>query len=500
MSNLNTSSPAPRWLVWCGVLALLAYELFLTANFSPVAAGSDASGYLNSARLLANYQLVTKARAIPELQIASPYHLVPLGYVCESTPGSTRLVPSYPVGMPLLLVLGKGLTDRKFAPYLVCIGGALAAVWLCYLVGCELGLSSLLAAAGAVALGLSPMFLFMAVQTLSDVLATAWCLLAVYAALRARRSAWWWAAGCGAAYAMAVLVRPSNIVLLPALVLLLGHWRRLLWCGLGGLPGALWLAFYQHRLYGDALRSGYGDIFGVFHASNFAPTMRHFAYWLACFLPTVLFLLPLGALRQWRRRWRDLAALGLWGGAVIGFYAYYDVSKEVWWCLRFILPAFPPIILAGLLGLEELCGALPARFISPGRAVAASILVLWTVAGSVYWNKELHVVGSQLTERAYAEVCAWSTANLPPNSVVACMAASGSFYYYTNLPILRWDQIELRHFRDYGAALLKAGRPLYAVLNTGAQESALKVRMPGRWEKVASIYDFGIWKLTSVTP
>ena len=500
MSNPNPFPPAPRWLVWFGVLALLGYELYLTANFSPAAAASDASGYLNSARLLARHELVTTARAIPELQLAAPFHVVPLGFICQDTPGSTRLAPTYPVGLPLLLALAQALTNWQLAPFLVCIGGALAAVWLCYLVGRELGLPPLLAAVGTTVLGLSPMFLFIAVRTLSDVLATTWCLLAVYAALRARRGSGWWAAGGGAAFAMAVLVRPSDILLLPALVLFLGHWRRILWCGLGGVPGALWLMLYQHTLYGDAFRSGYGDIFGIFHTSNFWPTMRHFASWLACLLPAALLILPLGALPQWRRRWRDFAALGLWAIAFIGFYAYYDVSKETWWCLRFILPAFPPIILAGLLGLEELCGALPARFVARGRVVAATVLVFWTVSASHYWTKQLNAVSGPSFDGAYADVCAWSNANLPSNSVVACMAASGSFYYYTSLPILRWDQIEPSHFRTYGSALLQAGRPLYAMLFAFEQESALTEHMPGRWEKITTVHDVGIWKLTSVTP
>ena len=500
MSNPASFSPAPRWLLWLSLLGLLWYELFLAAHFSPVAAGSDASGYLNSARLLTEGRLAMRARAIPELQIASTYHVMPLGFIGENRPGYIRLAPTYPVGLPLLLALAKGLTNWQLAPFFVCIGSALAGVWLCYLVGRELGLSPLLAAIGAAALGLSPMFMFIAVQPLSDGLATTWCLLAVYMALRARRGPAWWAAGCGVAFAVAVLVRPSDIVLLPALVLSLGHWRRLLWCGLGGVPGALWLAYYQHKLYGDAFRSGYGDIFGCFHSSNFAPTMRHFAFWLACLLPAVLLILPLGALRQWRRRWRDLAALGLWAAAFIGFYAYYDVSQEVWWCLRFILPAFPPLILAGLLGLEDLCSALPDRFAARGRTVAAAVLALWVVAGSAYWTKSLAAVDGQSGEHAYAEVCDWSAANLPSNSVVACMATSGTFYFYTNFPILRWDQIELAQYRTYSTALLQARRPLYAVLFPFEQEPALKERMPGRWEKIVTIHDVGIWKLPSAPP
>jgi hypothetical protein len=41
---------------------------------------------------------------------------------------------------------------------------------------------------------------------------------------------------------MAVLVRPTNVVLLPALLVLLGfHWRKLALAVTGGLPCLAWL-------------------------------------------------------------------------------------------------------------------------------------------------------------------------------------------------------------------------------------------------------------------
>ena len=88
-------------------------------------------------------------------------------------------------------------------------------------------------------------------------LATTWCLAAMWAALRARRDRRW-AAACGVAFGIAVLIRPTNAVLLPALVVLLGFdWRRLGLAVVGGLPCVAWLAVYNHSLYGGALRSGY---------------------------------------------------------------------------------------------------------------------------------------------------------------------------------------------------------------------------------------------------
>jgi hypothetical protein len=216
---------------------------------------------------------------------------------------------------------------------------ATSAVWLCYLVARELGLSAGLAAAGAIILGVFPVFLFTSVQTLSDTPATAWSLATLFAALRSRGHRAW-AVAAGASLAMAVLVRPTNLLLGPALLVLLGlDWRRLALFVLGGLPGAAWLAFYNHALYGHPLRSGYGgDIFAAFALSHGAPTALHFAKWLALLLPAVVLILPFAALTRGGTRRREWLALTLAFAAITGCYAFYEVSHEVWWCLRFILP------------------------------------------------------------------------------------------------------------------------------------------------------------------
>ena len=92
----------------------------------------------------------------------------------------------------------------------------------------------------------------------------------------------------GAAFAAAVLTRPTNLLLAPALVVLIG-WkpRQLLAFVAGGLPGAAWLAWYNHALYGHPLASGYGNIGAAFGVRYGAPTALHFGKWLALLLPAV---------------------------------------------------------------------------------------------------------------------------------------------------------------------------------------------------------------------
>ncbi len=74
----------------------------------------------------------------------------------------------------------------ELGPYLVSPIAALLVLVLVFLVGRELGLPRGWAAAAAVVLAACPVFVFQAIQPMSDVVATAWCLAAIFAALRSR--------------------------------------------------------------------------------------------------------------------------------------------------------------------------------------------------------------------------------------------------------------------------------------------------------------------------
>jgi hypothetical protein len=81
---------------------------------------------------------------------------------------------------------------------------------------------------------------------------------------------------------MAVLVRPTNVVLLPALLVLLGfHWRKLALAVAGGLPCLAWLAFYDYSVYGGAFRSGYGNWSDFFAWRYVKPADSYFLQWPA---------------------------------------------------------------------------------------------------------------------------------------------------------------------------------------------------------------------------
>lgn len=487
---------AARILPWLAALALIGYAVFLATHTTVVAGGSDSSGYLNSARLLAAGKLHAEFRVPPEFgpltTPASAHHFAPAGF--NTFPGVPGLSPVYPTGLPLHFALAGRLFGWSAGPFLVQLGAALAAVSLCFATARALGFGFTLAATAAALLAAFPVFIFTSIQTLSDTLATAWVLGAVFCAVRGRASVAW-AAGSGAALAMAVLVRPTNLLFAPALVVLLGFdLRRLGAFLLAGVPGAAWFAFYNRALYGGALQSGYGNIYADFGVAYAGPTAVHFAQWLARLLPALVLALPAVALLRRETRRRELFALLLGSGAITTLYLFYGISREVWWCLRFILPGVPLLLLAALYGLDAL-----ARFFGSVRAKItaglAAALVLWAAGNAWHWVRELTVLYVPGYERAYAEAAQVARATIPANAIVVCSQTSGSLFYYTSLAPFIFDGIPPEEFARYAQLAREAGRPIYAVLFDIEENDVFQKNCPGAWTRLNTIGNIGIWKL-----
>lgn len=499
MSNPNppsTAGPVRRVGAWLGAAVLALYALFLGWNFSPYAGGADSSGYLNSARLLAGGEFAAEPRIPAEFgpeERVIRQHFQPHGFAPFD--GNPRLAPTYPAGLPLHLALAGRLFGWAAAPVVVGVGAALAALALMHAVGRQLGLPPVLAATGAAILAVYPVFVFMSVQPLSDTPATAWCLVAVWAALRARERRGW-ALAAGAALAVAVLVRATNVLLLPALVVLLGlDWRRLGLALLGGLPGAFWLGHYQHSLYGSPFRSGYVDITEAFGWAHAWPTALHFAQWLALLLPAALLVLPWRVVAALAKHTREGVALGLWFLAFAGFYVFYEVSHEVWWNLRFILPGTPALILAGLLGVEAIARARPAEVAERWRAGAAAAFTVWAAGLGVYWADRFHVLHTKTYERAYAETASAALRHFAAGTPVVAGLHSGALVYYTDLPLLRWEFVRPEQFARFRARAMDAGRTIGAIVHQVEEAEALRKNCPGPWTRVATVRDFSLWRL-----
>src|SRR5206468_9267783 len=112
--------------------------------------------------------------------------LTPLAYLPGPRPRT--MVPVYPPGLPLHMALAGLVLGWAQGPFVVGPLAAAGCLVLMFLLGRQLGLSSLASSVGAATLAACPVFVFEAVQPMSDVVATFWALAALVAALRARRS------------------------------------------------------------------------------------------------------------------------------------------------------------------------------------------------------------------------------------------------------------------------------------------------------------------------
>jgi len=123
------TTPKPlHWGVLCAVIVTgLVYGCLIFKACAPYAAGSDSSGYLNSARLMAQGHVAEPVRIVPGLvPPAWSYGLYqPLG--CNVDRETGRLVSSYPVGLPLHSLVASWVVGFEKAARVVNADNALAA-------------------------------------------------------------------------------------------------------------------------------------------------------------------------------------------------------------------------------------------------------------------------------------------------------------------------------------------------------------------------------------
>jgi hypothetical protein len=480
----------PRAAVFLLAIGLVGYALLLARYGASYAAGSDSSGYFNSARLLREGRVADTPRVPAGLSHTEFGRMAfqPLGFAADTA--APRLIPTYPTGLPLHLLLASWLVGWAHAAIVVNIFAALGTGVLLWWMARRLQLPPAWAALAVALLWLCPLTLFAALQPMSDLLAMFWSLAALWFALRsaeARRWAFW----AGVATSLAVLVRPTSVLLLLPLALAFGRdFRRYLLLGVGGLPGALFFCYYNWRAYGSPLASGYGDIWNAFGPVNLGPNLLHFARWIPALLtPLVALVLVAPFLRAGRQR--ALAVLGLWSLLQIGFYAFYYHSGETWWYLRFILPVFPALILTTLVVLRHgwlrLASALWAR-------ITLAVLVVLALGWEITLNRRLAVLTMAAGEVNYLHIAGWAGGQLPPDSAVFCMQVSGALHFYTPLMLIRWDEVIPAEMPRLFAVLQAEKRPVYAILFDFERTEAFN-RLGGRWTQINTVGPATCWKL-----
>jgi len=467
-----------RGLPW-GALALSA--VVILPSLDPVPGGADASGYLNLAKLLGEGRLTATTRVIPGVELPARAYS-PLGFSPRTEDG---LAPTYPTGLPLMIAAAQTVLPTDAAVQAVSLAHLVAGIALMYAFARLSGLGHGLAWLGAGLVGLGPIYLFNGIQPVSDVPSLAWVTLAWCCLLKSREREGW-AAVAGAALAVAVLLRPTNLLAFPAMLLLLPSLRALVWIGLGALPGALWQLTHAWLTYGQPFATGYGDVSGAFEVRWLALTLPHYATQLTLLVSPLLWLALAGVV--WSSVGFRLRVA--YAFAALGFltlYAFYFCTHETWWYLRFLLPVFPAMIALALGAVSRLIETIEARADSEkGRRRWRQVtgwLAVAALALPLAQSVRLDALGPARSHQIYRHVATELARPEARGAVVLAMQASGALFHDTDHVVLRFDQLTLEENTRAVTHAIELGLPVYAVL-FGFDRTTAGDRLPeGGWRR-----------------
>lgn len=412
------------------------------------ASGSDPSGYVSQAELLAAGRISQDeplARQGIWPQGAATF--APLGYRPGQRVG--ELVPTYPSGLPLTMAAARWVGGEVGGFLVPPLLGAVA-VFCTYLLGATV-YSRIAGAIAAALLATSPILLLHIVQPMSDVPVTGWWMLAIVLALSASPAS---AVAAGLAAGMALITRPNLLPLIVAPALLVaGLLRpapklpsisptRLALFIVGTTPPIALQLLLQWSAYGSPFASGYGNASDFFAVAGIWPNLRGYA-WKLLIGEAPALSLAAGALLVMTRAprgddWRALFVIArLWAvvfAIVLSGYLPYVVYPD-WSYLRFLLPALPLTFVL----IASLLTAASKRLPAPARGLALLVLLVAACSANVVYADRAQAFNMHRYDARYRSAGRYMDAVLPDNAVVLTVQESGSARYYAHVPIVRWD-------------------------------------------------------------
>lgn len=500
------------------VAGLVGYTWVLLSHTSFAVGGADSSGYLSFAQMIADGETSRPIEALDRLGLEPEEYrnaFIPLGW--RDTPWPDRMAPVFPGGLPIQMLLMALVFGWETGPFLVSPLSAVLGLWLMYRLGRRLSLSRIEAAAGAAILAVWPVYLFIGVQPMSDVNSAVWCMAAACLCLSPRhRGA---DVGAGLALGMAVLIRSTNVLLVvPLLVAVWGQWPRVGRMILGGLPCAVVLLSFNALAYGHPLTTGNGFIMAQDFGLEYAATnVTTYGFWLLGTLgPVVLAAVLVPFDRGLARRTRLF--LVSWCAGYFAFYALFKSGEAFWWT-RYLLPAVPAIVIAGLIvlrdGAEVLAVAVASRSLPPVAAGdAAEALAVrparvrriagWLLGGTVaavlatcVWQTDrLDALGIAEGESVYPLGVQWAEPHLPDRALILSTQMGTAVEAYSDNTAVRWEPMSPGRFDQLRRATESLGYRWFALLYP--EETARVRELTGaEWLEDGQFRQVSLWRLAA---
>jgi len=426
------------------------------------AAGSDAYGYVSQAYLWARGTL---PRAMP-MQIDLPFEYsdemqAPLGYRVGQEPHT--MVPTYAPGLPLMM--GAALIVGPCGPYLVVPLCAAMFVWFTWRLG-NRAAGPINGVLSALILATSPVVLYQTLYPMSDVPAGAFWTAGLWFAFGRR---WRDTMVSSLCIAIGLLIRPNLAALcaVPLLQVILANRDRQWWLRgaafcLPIAPVAIGIAALNTYYFGAPSNSGYGPASEIYNWSNVWPNLKLYGAWLvqsesAGVLIAVVPLVPPFT------RYVDRAVIRICAVMCAATFAcYVSYSQfDVWWYLRFLLPAggaFAVLIAGGFTCVAR-------AFRRPYGQLAAATGLALVVAARLSFTGTTSFGNPREGDRRYIDIGEFVEQHLPENAAVFSMQHSGSVRFYSGRLTLRYDYLKKEWARDVPAAVERAGYHPFLVID-----------------------------------
>ncbi len=442
---------------WLTIAVILMIDLRLViAHVVTACGGLDSAGYVGSARLLLSGHLTQYEPIARVLPFPNPTPAAtPLGFVPAGQP--YFISPRFPPGLPLLMAITLAVGGR-LGPFVIAPALAIATVCLVFRFARRTA-DPVTAGLAAAITAVTPIFVDMALQPMSDVPAAFWVVLSASLLWRPRPRA----TAAALAASMAILTRPPLLLAALALGATTGWETRrqaVTFAAIVGATAALFLALQRH-LYGNALVSGYGTAGQLFALASLAHNVRFYGEWLlyVC-TPALPLLFAIGAIADPR--------LGLRAGAVFlavsAPYLVYAPPFEDWEILRFLLPGLPLVFVVCAKGIVAIGRPRDRPVAAYGVATIAAVVL---AAGSYAFLQRQHVFDIGVQEQRYRLVGEWFAAHTSPHAVAISSLHSGSLRIYAGRPTVRAELLPDGSLVETVSALERAGYVPYVALEQG---------------------------------
>ena len=444
------AGPRERWPARIAAVTAAAVLVVATAWNTRAAGGSDSSCYVLQADAFAHGHAVLRHPLAGTISDAVPGMFAPTGFIA-SPRDPFAAVPICAPGLALAMAVVRPL--GKNAVFTIVPGCAAGAIWLAFLFA-RRAADDVTGAAAACLLACSPVFLYQAVQPMSDVPAMLFWLAALTATARGDRAG---QIGGGVCASLAVLVRPNLLlVIVPLLWLLADRRARARWI-VSAVPALTAFAVLNAIRYGSPFSTGYGNTGALFSMGHVVPNLARYSRW---FVETESPLAILAVAAPWvmrgdRARWR-LAVVALGSSVLVALpYLAYTVFDD-WWYLRFLLPLLPVVLVYAV-------AVVLRAFSDRSRPAAALLLASGLAAWCVHVAAARHVFELQGLESRFVRT-GRSAGATPEGTVFIAGQQTASIRYYGDRPTLAWDAIPPDRLDDVVAELERHGARVMVAL------------------------------------